>query len=349
MRITLFSFFLFLGFLAQAQIGGQSAYPFLNLVTAPRIAGTGGNGIANMEPDAVFGFYNPALLTPDVHGRMSFAYANMASDVNMGEFMYTHHVEKAKGTFLIGMKYYNYGKFLHTNTQAQILGDFTASDYLAQVGYGYTLNKNIAFGASLKFINSAYETYNSWGIAADLGATYQIPERRFAMAMVFKNIGYQFNTFAGERDNLPFEVQYSISNKFEHLPFRWMITFENLQKWDLTYNDPNAQTTDPITGETTVTEPGFGNMLMRHIVVGGELSPHDNFNIQIGYNFRRSMEMKPATRQSSAGFTFGLGFKIAKFRVNYANTYQHLSNRIHHVALTTSLDRWKKKSTPPNN
>lgn len=347
MRKTFFLFAFLTTVLAQAQIGGRSAYPFLNLSISPRVAGAAGGIIANAEPDAVFGLYNPALLTEQMHGRMSFSFANMANDINIGEAMYSHYVEGV-GTFLLGIKYLSYGTFNLTNSQAQVLGTFTASDYSAQVGYGYTLNEKISFGASLKFINSAYESYTSWGLATDLGATYQIPEKRFVMAMVFKNIGYQFNTYGAERDPLPFEIQYSISNKFEHLPFRWMISLENLQKWDLTYNDPNAQNTDPITGETVTTTPGFGNMLMRHIVVGGELSPSDNFNIQLGYNFRRSMEMKPSTRQSTAGFTFGIGLKIAKFRLNYANTYLHLSNRIHHIGLTTSLDRWKKKSTPPN-
>lgn len=347
MRKTLFALLFLISFLAQAQIGGKSAFPFLNLATSPRVAGAAGGIIANVEPDAVFGMYNPALLTEQMHGRMSFSFANMANDINMGEAMYTHYVEGV-GTFLLGMKYFNYGDFKLTNSQAQVLGNFTASDYMAQLGYGYTLNDKISFGASMKFINSSYESYSSWGMAADLGATYQIPERRFVMSMLFKNIGYQFNPFGDVRDPMPFEIQYSISNKFEHLPFRWMVSLENLQKWDLTYNDPNAQNTDPITGETVTTTPGFGNMLMRHIVVGGELSPSDNFNIQLGYNFRRSMEMKPATRQSTAGFTFGIGLKIAKFRLNYANTYLHLSNRIHHIGLTTSLDRWKKKSTPPN-
>ena len=233
MRKTLFSLCIVTGLLAQAQIGGKSAFPFLNLATSPRVAGAAGGIIANVEPDAVFGLYNPALLTQQMHGRMAFSFANMANDINMGEAMYTHYVEGV-GTFLLGMKYFNYGDFALTNAQAQVLGSFTASDYMAQLGYGYTLNEKISFGASMKFINSSYESYSSWGMAADLGATYQIPEKRFVMAMVFKNIGYQFNPFGEVRDPMPFEIQYSISNKFEHLPFRWMISLENLQKWDLT-------------------------------------------------------------------------------------------------------------------
>jgi len=347
MRKKLLSLLLFVGFIAQAQIGGSSAYPFLNLVSIPRIAGVAGNAIANTDPDAVFAFYNPALLRPEMHGRMSFSFANMSSDINMGEAMYSHHKEGV-GTFLVGMKYFDYGSFLLTNSQAQVLGTFTASDFMAQVGYGYQLNEKISFGVSLKFINSAYESYSSWGLSSDWGFNYHIPEKRLSMSVLLKNVGYQINPYNEIRDPLPFEIQYSISNKFEHLPFRWMVTLENLQKWDLTYNDPNAQSTDPITGETVINEPSFGNKLMRHVVIGGELSPSENFNIQLGYNFRRGYEMKPATRQSTAGFTFGIGFKISKFRINYANTNMHLATRIHSVSITTSLDKFKKKPVTPN-
>ncbi len=338
---------LFFGFFAQAQIGGSSAYPFLNLISIPRIAGVGGNAIANTDPDAVFGFYNPALLRPEMNGRMSFSYANMASDINLGEAMYTQTIEGV-GTFLVGMKYFDYGNFLLTNSQAQVLGTFTASDFMAQVGYGYQLNQKISFGVSLKFINSAYESYSSWGLSSDWGFNYRIPEKRLSMSVLLKNVGYQINPYNEIRDPLPFEVQYSISNKFEHLPFRWIISLENLQKWDLSYNDPNAQTIDPITGEVLVNEASFANKIMRHVVLGGELSPSENFNIQVGYNFRRGYEMKPSTRQSSAGFTFGIGFKVSKFRINYSNTYMHLATRIHSVSITTSLGRFKKKPETPN-
>ena len=343
-RITLISL-VFSSFIALAQTGGKSAYPFLNIATSARVAGTAGTALANTDEDVVFAFWNPALLRKEMHGRMVFSFANTASDINFGEAMYAHHFEKA-GTFLLGMKYVNYGNFLRTNQNAQVLGNFTASDYSAQLGYAYHLTENWWFGADLKFINSVYENFNSWGLSSDLAATYYKPEKRLSMTLILKNMGYQFDPYADTREDLPFEIQYSISNRFEHLPFRWMITLENLQQWDLTYNDPNSVSQDPITGDITVTEPGFANKFLRHVVVGGELAPSENFNIQLGFDFRRSFEMRIPTRRSSAGLTFGLGFRISKFRINYANTYMHLSNRMHHVSITTSLGKFKKSNPP---
>lgn len=329
---------------AKAQIGGDNVYSFLNVSSSARIAGVAGTALANTDNDAVFGFWNPSLLREEMNGNIVLSYSNMASDINFGEAMYVYGLD-SNHTFLAGIKYVSYGEFLLTNTQAQVLGTFTASDLSAQLSYGYKMSERWSFGASLKFINSAYETYNSWGLATDISATYQIPEKRLSMALVFANLGYQFEKYSDVRENLPVNISWAISNKFEHLPFRWMLTFDHLEKLDLTYNDPNNVSKDPITGEEIVTEPNFANKLLRHVIISGELAPSDNFNIQLGYGFRRSYEMTIPTRRSSAGFTFGIGFKISKFRFNYANTNMHVAGRMHHISITTALSNFAKNNT----
>lgn len=336
---------LLLSFLGSAQIGGDHTYQFLTVVTSPRIAGTAGTAIANTENDAVFAFWNPSLLRKEMDGQIVMSYANMASDINMGEAMYTYSLDTTHN-FLIGFKYLNYGNFLLTNQNAQVLGEFTASDFDLQMSYSYTLSERWRFGTSLKVINSSYESYNSWGLATDFGATYLIPKNRFAMALVLKNLGFQANPYAENRESIPFEIQYSISNRFEHLPFRWMVTLEHLEQLDLTYNDPNNTSKDPITGAVTVTEPNYFNKILRHVVIGAELAPSDNFNIQLGYGFRTNYEMRIPTRRSSAGLTFGLGFRISKFRINYANTNMNVAGRMHHLSITTSLSKFSKSPQP---
>lgn len=131
------------------------------------------------------------------------------------------------------------------------------------------------------------------------------------------------------------------------MPIRWFYTFENLQTWDLRYDDPNAVETDPITGEVTVNEPGVFNNILRHSVVGAELSPQSSLNIQVGYRFRRQFEMRMPTRRVNAGFTFGLGFRVYKFRLNYANTNMNVAGRMHHISIITALDDFKKSRPSP--
>jgi hypothetical protein len=72
-------------------------------------------------------------------------------------------------------------------------------------------------------------TSESWGIT---------------VAALVRNLGYQTSTFTTEREKLPFQVQLGTTYKFKHAPFRLGLMFEQLQQWDLTYEDPNAIQSD---------------------------------------------------------------------------------------------------------
>jgi hypothetical protein len=319
-------------------------YPFLNVPVAPRVAGVAGAAISNTEQDVNFAFWNPALIRKEIHGHMALNYTSLTGGINFGEVAYSHSFEKA-GSFLAGVKYVDYGEMQQTNTQSQVLGTFTAGDYNFQLGYGYHLDSNWQFGVSVKLINSNYETYNSWGLASDWAAIYQIPKHRIAMTMMVRNLGSQLNNYAGSRESMPLDIRFGISSKFKYVPLRLNLMLDQLQQFDLTYNDPNSVVRDPVTGEITIEQPSVFNKFMRHVTIAADMNAK-KLNFQIGYSFRRGSEMEVPTIRSSAGLTFGLGIKISKFRVNYANTNMNVAGRMHHLGITTSLDSFKPKSSP---
>lgn len=345
-------FFLILVLLAttsqtHAQLGGNRVYGFLGLASSARLAGQAGFATANNYEDVNYGFYNPALLRREMHGMMSMNVGLLPAGIRLGEAVYAHHFEKA-GTFSAGFKYLNYGDFLLTNQTAQVLGTFTAAEQALQLGYGYKLDTNWSFGANLKVVNSVYETYTSWGIAGDLSAVYQIPERRIVIAALARNFGTQLSYYNETPEPLPFDLQLAFSNRLEHLPLRWTFILNNLQRPNLTYaGDPTRITRDPITGDLTVEEPSLTNKIMRHVAIAGEFMPTKGLNVQLGYDFRRRYEMAMTTRRNSAGFTFGIGIKVSKFRLNYANTNMHPAARMHHISITTALDQFKKPKPIP--
>src|SRR5690606_7651768 len=141
---------------------------------------------------------------------------------------------------------------------------------------------------------------------------------------------------------LPFEMQVGISNRFEHLPLRWSLTWEQLETWDLRYDDPNNVKVNSLTGEVEEDRPGVMNNVLRHLVVGAEFAPTKSFNIQFGYNFRKRQELNLDTRRTSAGFSFGLGLKISKFRINYARNMYHVAGGANNFSLVTDLGDFKK-------
>lgn len=340
-RIYATLLFIFFACISYAQLGGNAVYSFMNVPIAPRVAGLAGAVIANTDTDVNYGFWNPALVMPHMHGHMSMNFIQMTGDVFFGEGVYSHSFGE-KSSFLAGVKYVDYGTMQNTNTQAQVLGDFIAADYAFQLSYGYFLDSNWQFGASLRLVNSAYETYSSWGLVTDLSALYQIPNKRIAMTFMLRNIGVQLNPYDQQREPIPFDIRLGLSSKFEHVPLRLNLMFDQLQRMDLTYNDPNAVSRDPITGEITVNEPGLMNQFLRHVAIGADVNTR-NLNFQLGYGFRRGFEMEIPTRRSSAGLTFGVGLRISKFRLNYANTNMNVAGRMHHFGITTSLSQFKPK------
>ena len=325
-----------------AQIGGNSVYSFLNLVPSARISAQGSHAIANPEEDLNFALYNPALLREEMNGHLTFSLVDFVAGISHGDINYAHHFEGV-GTFYGGLKYVNYGEFDRANVIGVREGTFTAGDYAFNLGYGYTLDSNWSFGGSLKTIYSSYDSYESYGTALDIAANYQIPSKRFVFALLARNIGFQYSAFSEGRENIPFELQFGISNRFEHLPLRWQLTFVDLNDWELRYRDPNAVTVDQFTGQVNDNFPTVWNNILRHVVVGMEFTPTKNFNLQFGYNFRKRQELNLDTRRTSAGFSFGIGLKISKFRINYGRNFYHVSGNANHFTIRTDLQDFRKK------
>jgi hypothetical protein len=341
MKNFFISLFLLITLTASAQIGGNSVYNFLNLVPSARVASQGSNAIANPEQDLNFALYNPALLNEGMHGQLTFSMVDYVAGISLGDINYAHHIENY-GTFYAGLKYVDYGSFDRANVFGVRQGEFTAGDYAFNLGYGYTLDTNWSFGGNLKAINSRYDIYSSFGMAVDLAATYQIPQKRIVIAFVAKNVGFQLSSYNEERERLPFELQLGFSNRFEHLPLRWQITLEQLEQWDLRYQDPTAVTVNQFTGEVDDNFPSIWNNLLRHVVVGLEFAPTKSFNLQFGYNFRKRQELNLDSRRTSAGFSFGVGLKISKFRLNYGRNFYHVSGNANHFSLITDLQDFKR-------
>lgn len=325
-----------------AQVGGRSTYQFLNNVPSARVAGQGGNAIANTEEDLNFALWNPSLLSEQMHGQLSFSMVDFVSDVVFGDVNYAHHVDSV-GTFYAGIRFFDYGDFDRANALGVRSGTFSAGDYALNMGYGRMLDSNWRVGANLKLIYSDYAEFNSTGLATDLSATYLIPKRRIAMALVVKNVGFQLYSYNGDREPLPFEIQFAFSNRFKYLPLRWSITLEQLETIDLSYNDPTERQVNNFTGETIENEPSIWNKALRHVVVGVEFAPTKSFNVQFGYNFRKRQELNLDTRRTSAGFSVGLGLKISKFRINYARNWYHIAGSANHFSIITDLQDFKKK------
>lgn len=327
-----------IGIWTLAQTGGTSTYRFLNLSNSARIAAMGSNFSPIKDNDITLSVANPSLITPEMNNQLALSYVDYYTDINYGFASYSRTFEKA-GSFVGSMQYINYGESIEMNEQGDELGTFTGSEMALTMGWGRELDSLFTIGANLKLLSSFLHTYSSYGLAVDVAATYHNPEKMFSASLIFRNIGRQIKTYQpGNSEALPFEIQLGLSKRLKHLPFRWSLLFTDLQDPDLTYENPTATgQPNPFTGEVEEDENGIGDKIMRHVVVGGEFMPTENFSVRFGYNYRRRQEMKLNSKLGTIGFSWGIGFRVSKFHFSYSRSAYHLVGSPNYITITTNL------------
>lgn len=334
-----------ISFQSRAQIGGDAVYSFLDVPASARVAALGGTFISVKDNDLNSALQNPALLNSSMQKQLAFSGVSYFDKVKFGDAAYAFGLNKY-GTFFAGMHYANYGEFTETDVTGDQLGTFHAADYAFTVGYAYQLNPVISIGANLKTIYSDYYIVNSFGLAADIGATYVDSAHGLTVSVLGRNIGVQLNNYTDDNNEpLPIEVLVAASKRLKHVPFRINLTARHLEKFDITYIDPNdPDNYDPITGEQTVDKISVGEKIARHFIVGGELLVSENFHLRMAYNFERRQEMMVDTRKGTVGFSWGFGMRISKFHLSYGRAAYHLEGPSNHFSISTNLGDFYKKN-----
>lgn len=302
-----------------AQVGGESTYQFLNLMSSPRQAALGGKTITNYDGDVTGGLFNPASINAEMDNQLALNYSSYLGGISYGTAAYAYTWDRHVQTFHVGMTYINYGSFDGYDVNGVSTGSFSGNEAALSAGYAYQIPfTDFYLGANLKLITSKLEQYNSIGIATDVGAMYINERLDFHMALVVRNVGVQIISYAGLNEKLPLEVSLGLSQTLENMPLRWHLTFENLQTWPIGFANPSRATTD-LDGNQTQEKVGFLNEVLRHTIIGAELFPDRGFNIRIGYNFRRAEELRLIEQRNFSGLSFGLGIKLNKMKFNFAH------------------------------
>ena len=342
MKIIILQISFFFSIVFYAQNGGNSTFQFLNYASSARVEAAGGYLISIKDNDPSLGVENPSLLNASMNGKLVMNYVNYFANSNYGYSSYTKHYNGI-GTFNASLLYANYGKFEYADISGERNGStFSANDIALAVAYGRELDSNFSIGADVKFIGSFLEAYNAFGVSTDLAATYIKRKNGFAAAVMVKNFGVQLNSYVtNNREPLPLNLMIAVSKKLKHAPFRFSLTAQNLQQWNLVYFDALQQAaTDPLTGQSIeVKEPGFLTKAMYHIVLGGEILLTKNFNIQFGYNHKNRKDLSTTIKPGSAGFSWGFGFKIKKIHISYGMSKYHIAGTSNHITIATKIGK----------
>lgn len=282
---------------------------------------------------------NPSYISDSLHQSLALNYTNYFSGINYAFATYSHTFDKI-GSFAANIQYLNYGSFQETDIYGNVLGKFNAYDMAVVLGWGRELHPGFNIGANAKFIYSDMYTEHSTGVAVDLAASYYNDDKYFSTTFLVRNAGRQLVPYTnGNIEPLPFDVQLGLSKRLMHVPLRFSFLFHHLYKWDIRYQDASDIDVDPLTGEIIEENKlsAFSDKLMRHVVIGAELSPSRSFSLRLGYNYQRRQEMVVPTKLSTVGFSWGFGFRLKKLYFSYSRSAYHLAGSPNVITLTTNI------------
>ena len=338
---------LFTSLTAAAQLGGISAYEFLNLPTSATVAGLGGHHIAVMNDDITLAARNPALLNEEMHGQLALSHAFVPAGINNSFLTYGRHRDDLKMTFQAGLQYVGYGNDLvRRDVTGQEIGTFSANDFAVSVGAAREIEDRLSVGVNMKVIGSQLAGYGSLGLGFDAGIFYRDTSGRFGITLLARNFGRQLTHYAddGYREPMPFELQVGLSRELKYVPFRFSLVYRYLDRWNVLYDNPNSvddvniidlEGTDDTRGAGAV----FFDNLARHFVLNGELliGKQRNLSLRVGYNHGLRRELRLLDFRSGAGYSFGFGWRTKRFHLSYGRTTYHLGGGVNQLGLGTII------------
>lgn len=309
---------------------GEAIYPFLNLPTSVSASGVGGNSVSSQETDLNLVFHNPAMLSTEMSNSIEVGYMNYISDIQLGSAAFTRKIND-RSAWMAGIRYINYGEMLWTNAQNDVLGTTYAGDLALTGAYSWQLSQYWRAGGSLSMIYSVMDEFTSIGLGVDLGVYYNNPATFFSVGFVLKNMGAEVVAYDQTYEKMPWDVQFGLSKKFAHAPFRFTITVQNLTKLSTSYLAEVANTDG-----AAIKGDNLAQQIFKHTLLGFEFVPSDNFLLSVGYNYRRQSELAIAQRTAFSGFTAGFSMKVKNARVGASYAKYHASGSS--LQLTYGMD-----------
>jgi hypothetical protein len=333
-----------------AQIGGNHLFEFLNVPNSSRLTALGGYLTTVKDDDVNLALTNPASLNEAMNGALSFQHNFYLSDINSGYVAYAHHLDNTDYTFHGGFQYMQYGDFQETDVIGNVIGEFKANELAMTLGAAKQLNEHYSVGLNLKFINSRFESYSAIAIGGDISGMYYNPETEIAASISLTNVGGILSDYTEQTSpSMPTQLQIGFSKRLKHLPFRYSIIAHHLEQWDIAYDDPSVQDQTLLFGEDSSTDdgPGFVDKVARHLVFSGEflLGKEENLRLRLAYSNQRRAELNLVNQFTLAGFSFGFGIKVNRFRLDYGFGGYHYASGAHHLGISTNVKSFRSKLT----
>lgn len=301
-----------LPFLASAQ-EGKNAFTILRLPYSSRAAALGGKNISVVDDDITMAIHNPALLANVADKTIDLTFMTYMSDSKIAGAMFNKAFGE-RSTGAISARYIDYGKFEGYTEDNIYTGTFSAKDIELSLMYSYLLGERWSGGVTGKFIYSKYESMSAITLGVDLGINYFNAESDLSLSLALKNLGGQVKAFEEKHETMPFDIQFGITKRLAHAPILISATFTDLHRWqpEHFYNADGSK-------------DNFGELLLKHIILGADILIGKNVDISIGYNYRMAKELSTGGSRLD-GITAGAGLHINKVKFGVSYSKLHVSS-----------------------
>ena len=280
------------------------------------LTAAGGVLVSYAAPDVSVALTNPALLNPLLHAQVNLTFTQVVAGINGYSLAGAVHDKKSSTTFGAGVFFLNYGQLQATDAAGNQEGTFRANDYVLQVSAGRHYLQKWHYGATLKFIQSSYQVFRSTALAADVGLYYTDTAKGVSIGVVAKNMGSQVKKYAGEPEELPFDLQAGITKKLAKAPLAFSATIQQAHRFNLLYHDTTFNNETNAEAQTS-----FSNKLLQHFVFASHIFISKQLELTLGYNHLRRTDLSIGTTSNGlAGFSAGFAARFEKLQVSYART-----------------------------
>jgi len=300
-------------------IGGSSTYNFLKLPATPLLTAAGGVNTSYKTDEVGLTANNPALLSDDLHSQLGLSFNSFLAGIKTYSASGAYDYNRWNTTFGGHINFVDYGSIPEADAAGNIAGNFHPVDYVVQVSAARKYLERWNYGLSFKFINSNYQLYRSSAIALDFGLLYSDTAGNFYASFLAKNMGVQIETFAGQGEDLPFDMQIGITKRLAKAPFGFSVTAQNLHQFNTLYNDQEFNSANNLPSNNS-----FANKLFNHFVIASHIYVGQNLEAIVGYNRLRRQELNIGSSGNGLnGFSIGTRIKLSKLQILYArSSYQ---------------------------
>ncbi len=331
----LFASSLFLGALLgnnplQAQTtAGNAVYQFLKLPYTAKATSLGGLNISSIGNDLGLAMMQPALLTPNMDGDLQVSVKPYFAGIQQYD-LNGANVLKSDWVIGWGVHFMDYGSIDQTDVSGNNFGTTNPNEYAVQVGISKTYQDNFHFGTQLKFIQSNFGAYRSYGLAIDVGLRYLATDGLSQWSLLLQNVGTQLKHIQ-VKEELPLNLIVGWSKKLANAPLQFSITAERLSVWNDNYYEVDFY------NQEAYNKPGSLQNVFNHLIVGSQLFIGQNFELDLGYHFARRFELNIQNQPNSLnGLSAGFAFPYKRIQFQYGTGFFQ-KNSYHHFTLQYAL------------